>query len=77
MEADIQHLLNTELADCTDTELADWYSAGLRWVLDQHAPLTSRKVANRPSDKQESGQPSVSPLDDRQRQDGQKGTLAG
>ena len=49
MEADIQHLLNTELADCTDTELADRYSAGLRQVLDQHAPLTSRKVANRPS----------------------------
>ena len=49
MEADIQHLLDTELADCTDTELADRYSAGLRRVLDQHAPLTSRKVANRPS----------------------------
>ena len=49
MEADIQHLLDTELADCTDTELADRYSAGLRQVLDQHAPLTSRKVANRPS----------------------------
>ena len=49
MEADIQHLLDTELADCTNTELADWYSAGLRWDLDQHAPLTSRKVANRPS----------------------------
>ena len=49
MEADIQHLLDTELADCTDIELADWYSAGLRRVLDQHAPLTSRKVANRPS----------------------------
>ena len=49
MEADIQHLLNTELADCTDTELADRYSAGLHRVLDQHAPLTSRKVANRPS----------------------------
>ena len=28
MEADIQHLLDTELADCTDIELADWYSAG-------------------------------------------------
>ena len=38
MEADIQHLLDTELAGCTNTELAD-----------QHAPLTSRKVANRPS----------------------------
>ena len=50
MEADIQHLLDTELADCTDTELAARYSAGLRRVLDQHAPLTSRKVANRPSD---------------------------
>ena len=49
MEADIQHLLDTELADCTDTELADRYSAGLCWVLDQYAPLTSRKVANRPS----------------------------
>ena len=49
MEADIQHLLDTELADCTDTELADWYSAGLHRILDQHAPLTSRKVANRPS----------------------------
>ena len=49
MEADIQHLLGTELADCTDIELADRYSAGLRRVLDQHAPLTSRKVANRPS----------------------------
>ena len=49
MEADIQHLLDTELADCTDIELADRYSAGLRRVLDQHAPLTSRKVANRPS----------------------------
>ena len=48
-EADIQHLLDTELADCTDIELADRYSAGLRRVLDQHAPLTSRKVANRPS----------------------------
>ena len=46
MEADIQHLLDTELADCTDTELVDPYSAG---VLDQHTPLTSRKVANRPS----------------------------
>ena len=46
MDADIKHLLNTELADCTDTELADWYSAGLHRVLDQHAPLTSRKVAN-------------------------------
>ena len=44
MEADIQHPLNTELADCTDTELADRYSAGLRRVLDQHVPLTSRKV---------------------------------
>ena len=49
MEADIQHLLDTELADCTDIKLADRYSAGLRWVLDQHAPLRSRKVANRPS----------------------------
>ena len=58
MEADIQHLLDTELADCTNTELADRYSAGLRRVLDQHAPLTST-------------------LEDRQRQDCQKGTLAG
>ena len=49
MEADIQHLLDTELADCTDTELADRHRAGLRRVLDQHAPLTSRKVTNRPS----------------------------
>ena len=49
MEADIQHLLNTELADCTDIKLADRYSAGLQRVLDQHAPLTNRKVANRPS----------------------------
>ena len=49
MEADIQHLLDTELADCTDTKLSDRYSAGLRRVLDQHAPLTSSKVANRPS----------------------------
>ena len=48
MEADIQHL-DTELADCTDTKLADRYSAGLLRVLDQHAPLTSRKVTNRPS----------------------------
>ena len=50
MEADIQHLLDNELADCTETELADRYSAGLSWVLDQHAPLSSRKVANRPSE---------------------------
>ena len=49
MQANIQHVLNTELADCTDAELADRYSAGLRRALDQHAPLTSRKVANRPS----------------------------
>ena len=49
MLADIQDLLNTELADRTDTELADRYSTGLRWVLDQHAPLTNRKVTNRPS----------------------------
>ena len=49
MQADIEHLLYTELADCTDAELADRYSAGLRRVLDQHAPLTSRKVTNRPS----------------------------
>ena len=46
MQADIQHLLDTELADA---ELADRYNAGLRRVLDQHAPLTSRKVTNRPS----------------------------
>ena len=49
MQADIQHLLDTELADCTDTELADQYSPGLRQVLDQHAPLTNRKVTTRPS----------------------------
>ena len=49
MEADTQHLLDTEKANCTDIELADRYSAGLRRVLDQHAPLTSRKVTNRPS----------------------------
>ena len=49
MQADIQHLLATEMADCTNTELADQHSTGLRQVLDQHAPLTSRKVANRPS----------------------------
>ena len=49
MQADIQHPLDTELADCTDTELADWYSAGLRQVLNQHAPLISRKVTNRSS----------------------------
>ena len=49
MEADIQHPLDTELADCTDTELTGQYSAGLHRVLDQHAPLTSRKVANHPS----------------------------
>ena len=55
MEADIQHLLDTELADCTDTKLADRYSAGLRRVLDQHAPLTSRKVTNRPTAPQRTG----------------------
>ena len=49
MQADIQHLLDIELADCADTELADLYSTGLCWVLDQHAPLTSRKVTNCPS----------------------------
>ena len=49
MQADIQHLLDTELAGCTDTELADRYSEGLRRVLDQHDPPTSRKVTNRPS----------------------------
>ena len=49
MQADIQHLLDNELADCTDIELADRYSAGLCRVLDQHAPLTSREVTNRPS----------------------------
>ena len=49
MQADIQHPLDTERADCTDTELAYRYSAGLHRVLDQHAPLTSRKVTNRPS----------------------------
>ena len=31
----------------TDTELADWYSADLRQVLDQHTPLTSREETNR------------------------------
>ena len=49
MQADIQHFLDTELADCNDTELADRRSAGPCWVLDKHAPLTSRKVTNRPS----------------------------
>ena len=42
MEADIQHLLDTELADCTNTELADRYSAGLRRVLGPG----SRRVSN-------------------------------
>ena len=37
MEADIQHLLDTELADCTDTELADWYSAG-KWPTVRQPP---------------------------------------
>ena len=46
MEADIQHLLDTELANCTDTELADRYSAGLHRVLNQHALPTSRNVTN-------------------------------
>ena len=41
MEADIQHLLDAELADCTDTELADRYSAGLQGILDQQASAGS------------------------------------
>ena len=47
MQADIQYLLDTELTDCTDTELADRYSTGLHRVLNQHAPMTNRKVTNR------------------------------
>ena len=43
------HHLDTELADCTGSDLADRYSASLPRVLDLHAPLTSRKVTNRPS----------------------------
>ena len=46
MEADIQHLLDTELVAC-GAELADRNSAGLRHVLGQHAPLTTSKVTNR------------------------------
>ena len=49
MEADIQHLLDTELADFTNTELAYRCSAGFHRAVDEHAPLTSKKVANRPS----------------------------
>ena len=48
MQADIQHLLETELNDCFNSELSDLYSSGLHRVLDQHAPLTSRKVTSRP-----------------------------
>ena len=40
MEADIQHLLDTELADCTDIELTDWYSTASTgsWTSALHWP---------------------------------------
>ena len=49
MQADIKHLLDTELADCTNTKLADLHSEGLHSLLEQHIPLDSKKVTKRTS----------------------------
>ena len=68
MQADIQHLHDIELSDCSDSQLAV-QAFGL-----MHAPCPGPA---RSPDQQECDQPSGSPLEDRQRQDGQKGTPPG
>ena len=49
MQADTQHFLDTELANCSYSELAGQRSADPHCVLDCHATLTSRKVISRHS----------------------------
>ena len=48
-QADIKSFAETAGDQCADPGLLDVSDTGLRQVLDRHAPLTTRRVSNRPS----------------------------
>ena len=48
-QADIKSFAETAGDQCADPGLLDVYDTGLRQVLDRHAPLTTRRVSDRPS----------------------------
>ena len=48
-QADIKSFAETAGDQCADPEFLDVYDTGLRQVLDRHAPLTTRRVSDRPS----------------------------
>ena len=48
-QADIKSFAETAGDQCADPGLLDVYDTGLRQVLDPHAPLTTRRVSDRPS----------------------------
>ena len=48
-QADIKSFAETADDQCADPGLLDVYDTGLRQVLDRHAPLTTRRVSDRPS----------------------------
>ena len=48
-QADIKSFAETAGDQCADPGLLDVYDTGLRQVLDSHAPLTTRRVSDRPS----------------------------
>ena len=49
LHCDVKSLVESDIADCPDSELLDGYNSGLRNLFDRHAPLTPRRVTNRPS----------------------------
>ena len=48
-QADIKSFAETAGDQCAEPGLLDVYDTGLRQVLDRHAPLTTRRVSDRPS----------------------------
>ena len=48
-QADVKSFAETAGDHCPDPGLLDVYDTGLRQVLDRHAPLTTRRVSDRPS----------------------------
>ena len=48
-QADIKSFAESAGDQCADPGLLDVYDTGLRQVLDRHAPLTTRRVSDRPS----------------------------
>ena len=48
-QADMKSFAETAGDQCADSGLLDVYDTGLRQALDHHAPLTTRRVSDRPS----------------------------